>query len=75
MTGFCSAVHTPALLHTCYHKTAIENIKSRAFCRQGQLQYAHHGRIPSQVITQRQQKLSPMEGGKALYVNPFYMSV
>lgn len=71
MTYFCFAFHTRALLHTQYYKTTIENIKSKAFCKQGQLLYAHHGRVSSQIIAQRQQKLSHMEGGNSTICEPF----
>lgn len=57
--------------------TKLQQKRKRAEHSTGkrQLQYAHRGRIPSHIITQRQQKLLPMEGGRALYVNPFYMSL
>lgn len=53
------------------HKTTRENIKNKAFCKQEQLLYAHHGRISSQLITERQQKLLHMEEGNSTMCESF----
>lgn len=62
--SFCSS-------HTSPTSCTILQDYNRKYKEQGQLLHAHHGRISSQIITQRQQKLSHMEAGNSTICESF----
>lgn len=71
MTCFCSAVHTPALLHARYHKTATENKKEQSILQARAATICTSWKNPIPDNDSETTKAVTHEGRKSTVCEPF----